>query len=116
MIKHVRIFTLAACALLVSAGLSAEEKAINEALEGNDVDLIDEASESFFGDGWYGDLGHWSNFICENDPTLFFCITALDAPVLEVPLLTTWGGGFHHRSHHRHHHKHHKHGPRKPRR
>lgn len=109
MMRHAKIFSLpiAICALFLSAGTSAElavEKD-KEALEVSHLDLEDSSADAFFGDGWYGALSLIGNGICETNPTYFFCLTAFDAPVLEVPGVGGWGGdgGGHHRHKRRHH-------------
>lgn len=113
MMTHAKIFTLplAACALFLSASLSAElaSDRDKEALEVSDIDLLDATADAFFGDGWYGDLSLVGNGICETNPTFFFCLTALDAPVLEVPAWGGWGGGG--GGHHRHKRRHHRPDP-----
>ena len=115
MIKHVRIFALpiAACALLLSAGLNADDAVDQnkEVLSLSELDLTEKASDNYFGDGWYGALGLYSNAICETNPTIWFCITALDAPVIEVPFFGGFGGGGEERRNRRHHRRHHERHP-----
>lgn len=102
MLKHARIFILplAASALLLSSGISAMPEQ-DVALDLSDLDLDEGYTDTFFGEGWYGDLNLRGNCLCASNPTLPFCITALDAPVLEVPGWGGFGDFGHHRRHHR---------------
>lgn len=86
-----RIFILPAlaAAFLLCSGINAENYVSNS--DSSELELIENASDAFFGDGWYGSMGLYGNQICATNPTLPFCITAMDAPVLEVPIGGGWG-------------------------